>query len=48
LDVFSIINLFNKAPQGLIALNELVGLTSFTFVFVLLTIIVMQRRKSVK
>jgi len=48
LDVFSIINLFDKAPQGLIALNELVGLTSFTFVFVLLTIIVMQRRKSVK
>lgn len=48
LDVFSIINLFNKAPQGLIALNEVVGLVSFTFVFVLLTIIVMQRRKSVK
>lgn len=48
LDVFSIINLFNKAPQGLIALNEVVGLTSFTFVFVILTIIVMQRRKSVK
>jgi len=48
LNVFSIINLFNKAPQGLIALKEVVGLSSFTFVFVLLTIIVMQRRKSVK
>lgn len=48
LEVFSIINLFNKAPQGLIALNEVVGLISFTFIFVILTIIVMQRRKSVK
>ena len=48
LEVFSIINLFNKAPQGLIALNEIVGLSSFTLVFILLTIIVMQRRKSVK
>ena len=48
LDVFAIINLFTKAPEGLIALNEVVGLTSFTFVFVILTIIVMQRRKSMK
>ena len=48
LDVFSIMNLFNKAPQGLIALEEIVGLSSFIFVFIILTIIVMQRRKSVK
>lgn len=48
LSSFSLINMFNKFPSGLIALEEVVGFLSFTVVFILLTIIVLQRKKSVK
>lgn len=44
----SLISFFNKFPTGRISLTEIVGLISFAMVFISLTIIVMQRRKSVK
>lgn len=48
LSSFSLINMFNKFPSGLIAIDEIVTYLSFTIVFVLLTIIVLQRKKSIK
>ncbi len=45
---FSFINMFNKFPSGLIAIEEIVTLVTFTIFFIILTIIVLQRRKSVK
>ena len=45
---FSLINMFDKFPTGVIALDELVTFVSFSILFILLTIIVLQRRKSVK
>lgn len=44
----SLINMFDKFPSGQIALSEIVTFVSFTLLFVALTIIVLQRRKSVK
>lgn len=44
----SLISRFENFPQGVIALNEVVTFVSFTILFILLTIIVLQRRKSVK
>ena len=44
----SLINMFNKFPSGLIAIEEIVTYITFTVFFVILTIIVLQRRKSVK
>lgn len=45
---FSFMNMFNKFPSGLIALDEIVIFVSFTILCILLTMIVLQRRKSVK
>lgn len=45
---FSLINMFDKFPSGVIALDELVTYISFTLLFIILTIIVLQRRKTVK
>ena len=45
---FSFINMFDKFPSGLIALEEIVIFVSFTILCIILTIIVLQRRKSVK
>ncbi len=45
---FSLINLFNKFPTGQISLREIIVLCSFTLVFILLTIIILHRRKSLK
>lgn len=44
----SLINMFDKFSSGQIALSEVVTFVSFTLLFVALTIIVLQRRKSVK
>ena len=44
----SLINMFNKFPSGLIAIEEIVTYISYTIFFVLLTLIILQRRKSVK
>ncbi len=50
-DSFSIIDLmssYQKFPAGIISVQEVVRLVSFALVFILTTIIIMQRRKSVK
>ena len=43
-----IMNFYQKFPTGVISLSEIVGLLSFTGMFIAFTIIVMQRRKLVK
>lgn len=48
LEPLSLINMFSKFPSGLIAMEEIVRYITFTIFFVLLTIIVLQRKKSVK
>ena len=48
LSSFSLINMFNKFPQGLIALEEIATYVTFTVLFILFTIIVLQRKKSIK
>ncbi len=48
ISTFSLIDMFDKFPSGLIAVEEIVRFVSFTVLFVLFTIIVLQRRKSVK
>ena len=47
-ETFSLIKMFDKFPEGLISISEIVTFVSFSVLFVLLTIIVLQRRKSVK
>ncbi len=44
----SLINLFDKFPAGLISITEIFNYISFTIVFVILTILVLQKRKSIK
>jgi ABC-2 type transport system permease protein len=44
----SLMAMFEHFPQGIIALDEVVMFVSFTILFILLTIIVLQRRRSVK
>ena len=45
---FSLVEMYQKFPQGIISLKEVVGYVTFTMLFTCLTIIVLQRRKSVK
>ncbi len=47
-ELFSLIYKFENFPMGLISITEIVTFISFTVLFILLTIIVLQRRKSVK
>lgn len=50
-DNFSIIDLmsnYQKFPAGLISMSEVVNLLGITVVFILFTIISMQRKKSIK
>ena len=44
----AIMNFYQDFPSGVISLSEIVGLVSFTGMFIAFTIIVMQRRKLVK
>lgn len=44
----SIMNFYDKFPRGVISLKEVVGLLSFTAMFISFTAIVMQRRRLVK
>lgn len=46
--MISLVNLFEKFPEGVIPIEETVSLVSFTLVCILLTIITMQRRKNLK
>ena len=48
LEAVGLINMFNIFINGQIAIPEVVAFVSYTIVFILLTIMVMQRRKSVK
>lgn len=48
LESFSLINMFDKFPSGIISISEVITFITFTILFILLTIIVLQRRKSVK
>ena len=48
LQFFSLTQMYQKFPQRIITLKEVVGYISFIFLFVFLTIIFLQRRKSVK
>lgn len=45
---FSLLNIFNKFPTGQISLKELIIMFSFIILFILLTIITLQRKKSTK
>lgn len=44
----ALIGFFEKFPAGIISFTEVTGLVSFSIVCILLTILVMQRRKSIK
>ena len=46
--IFSLIYKFDNFPNGLINISEIVTFVSFTILFILLTIIILQRRKSIK
>ena len=46
--LFSLTEMYQKFPLGIISLKEVVGYLSFIFLFVFLTIIILQRRKSIK
>ena len=48
LESFSLIYMFDKFPSGIISISEVITFITFTILFILLTIIVLQRRKSVK
>lgn len=45
---FSLVEMYQKFPKGIISLREVIGYVSFILLFNLLTMIVLQRRKSVK
>lgn len=47
-NVFSLVNKFQNFPEGMISISEIITFISFTVLFILLTIIILQRRKSVK
>lgn len=50
-DIFKIlspVDLFNKFPEGIISVTDIVGLVSLILLFTLLTITVLQRRKNMK
>ena len=48
LESLSLIDKFYKFPQGLISVEDVVYLITFTIMFILFTIIVIQRRKTMK
>ena len=48
IEMFSLVLMYQKFPQGIISVKEVVGYVTFILLFVSLTIIVLQRRKSVK
>lgn len=48
LETFSLISKFENFPTGIISVSEIITFISFAVLFILLTIITLQRRKSVK
>lgn len=47
-DLFSLIYKFDSFPEGIISFSEIITFVSFSILFIILTIITLQRRKSVK
>ena len=47
-ELISLINMFDKFPTGLIALEEIIVYVSFAAMCILLTLVVLQRKKGVK
>ena len=47
-EMISLITMFDKFPAGVISISEVITFVSFSILFILLTIINLQRRKSVK
>lgn len=47
-DIFSLVYKFEKFPSGVISVSEITTFVSFTVLFIVLTIMTLQRRKSVK
>ena len=47
-EIFSLIYKFDNFAVGLISISDIITFVSFTVLFVLLTILTLQRRKSVK
>ena len=47
-EAISLINMFDKFPAGLLGIKEVIAFLSFIVMCILFTIIVLQRRKSVK
>ena len=43
---FSLINKFDNFPEGVISISEIITFTSFSLLFIILTIIMLQSRKS--
>ncbi len=48
LTVIDLMNNYQKFPAGIISLSEVINLLAYAVMFILFTIIIMQRRKSVK
>ena len=48
LPVIDLMNNYQKFPAGIISLSEVINLLAYAVMFILFTIIIMQRRKSVK
>jgi len=48
LRIFSLIYLFDNFSAGIISISDVIAYVTFTILFILLTIIVLQRRKNVK
>ena len=46
--LFSLMDKFEKYSYGLISIQDIITFVSFTLMFILLTIITLQRRKSIK
>lgn len=47
-EIFSLVSKFENFPYGMISISEIITFVSFTLLFILLTIIILQRRKSIK
>ena len=47
-EIIDLMSSYQKFPAGVISIQEVVRLVSFAAVFILITIMIMQRRKSVK
>lgn len=47
-ELFSLIYKFDNFPRGIFTVSEIITFVSFTVLFILLTILILQRRKSVK